>query len=132
MRFLGIFNDRYEQKSWLTGRQWMSQMSRDLADPASKMFRDYRMAKANNDVEIARSAENWFNQNNISIQTPDSIIYIGNAQDKGFIESIVSERQAARKRKDWAESDRLRDQLTNLGVAIRDNKDGTTTWEKRR
>ena len=37
-----------------------------------------------------------------------------------------------RARKNWAESDRLRDQLAQLGVAIKDNKDGTTTWELKR
>ena len=34
--------------------------------------------------------------------------------------------------KNWAESDRLRDELSALGVAIKDNKDGTTTWEPKR
>ena len=33
---------------------------------------------------------------------------------------------------DWAESDRLRDELAALGVAIKDNKDGGTTWEIKR
>ena len=42
--------------------------------------------------------------------------------------------KAARERatRDWAESDRLRDQLSDLGVAIKDNKDGTTSWEPKR
>ena len=33
------------------------------------------------------------------------------------------------RRENWAESDRLRDDLAALGVAIKDNKDGTTSWE---
>ena len=41
-------------------------------------------------------------------------------------------RRGARARKNWAESDRLRDELAALGVAIKDNKDGTTTWEPKR
>jgi cysteinyl-tRNA synthetase len=48
------------------------------------------------------------------------------------IEALVAERGAARAARDWAESDRLRDQLTALGVAIKDNKDGTTSWEPKR
>jgi cysteinyl-tRNA synthetase len=48
------------------------------------------------------------------------------------IEAIVAARSAARAKKNWAESDRLRDQLAALGVAIKDNKDGGTTWELKR
>jgi cysteinyl-tRNA synthetase len=45
------------------------------------------------------------------------------------IQRLVSARTAARRAKNWRESDRLRDKLAALGVAINDNKDGTTTWE---
>ena len=45
---------------------------------------------------------------------------------------MLRESRDARARKDWAESDRLRDELAALGVAIKDNKDGTTTWEPKR
>ena len=41
-------------------------------------------------------------------------------------------RCSARARRNWAESDRLRDHLAALGVAIKDNKDGATTWEIKR
>ncbi len=46
--------------------------------------------------------------------------------------SIDPRRTAARAAKNWAESDRLRDELSDLGVAIKDNKDGTTSWELKR
>jgi cysteinyl-tRNA synthetase len=52
--------------------------------------------------------------------------------DAVAIEAIVADRSAARAARNWAESDRLRDELSDLGVAIRDNKDGTTTWEPKR
>ena len=48
------------------------------------------------------------------------------------IDAIVAERSAARAARNWAESDRLRDELAALGVAIKDNKDGATTWELKR
>ena len=54
------------------------------------------------------------------------------AIDAGRVDAIVASRAAARANKDWAESDRLRDQLSDLGVAIKDTKDGTTTWEPKR
>jgi cysteinyl-tRNA synthetase len=52
--------------------------------------------------------------------------------DPEAIDAIVADRAAARAAKKWAESDRLRDRLAALGVAIQDNKDGTTSWELKR
>ena len=52
--------------------------------------------------------------------------------DAAEINRLVAQRAAARTAKNWAESDRLRDQLSDLGVAIKDNKDGTTSWEPKR
>jgi cysteinyl-tRNA synthetase len=48
------------------------------------------------------------------------------------IEKLVTARLEARKAKNWAESDRIRDELAAMGIQIKDNKDGTTTWEVKR
>lgn len=48
---------------------------------------------------------------------------------EGQIVGLIEARLAARQAKNWPESDRLRDALAALGVAIKDNKDGTTSWE---
>jgi cysteinyl-tRNA synthetase len=45
------------------------------------------------------------------------------------IDSLVSARSDARLGKNWAESDRLRDEIDKLGVDLKDNKDGSTKWE---
>jgi cysteinyl-tRNA synthetase len=49
------------------------------------------------------------------------------------ITELLAARTAARARKDFAESDRIRDKLATMGVAIKDGKDAngnpTTTWE---
>jgi len=50
----------------------------------------------------------------------------------GNINSLISDRNAARAAKNWAESDRIRDELAAMGIALKDNKDGTTTWEVKR
>ena len=44
------------------------------------------------------------------------------------IESRIAARNAARAAKNWAESDRIRDELAALGIELTDSKDGTT-WE---
>jgi len=48
--------------------------------------------------------------------------------DVNQIDSMISDRTAARARKDFKESDRIRDELAAMGVVIKDSKDGTT-WE---
>jgi cysteinyl-tRNA synthetase len=48
--------------------------------------------------------------------------------DVAAVEALIAERRAARAAKDWAASDRTRDALAAMGVALKDNKDGTTTW----
>jgi cysteinyl-tRNA synthetase len=52
--------------------------------------------------------------------------------DREVIVRLVEDRLLARHNKDWKESDRIRDELGALGIAIKDNKDGTTTWEVKR
>jgi cysteinyl-tRNA synthetase len=49
--------------------------------------------------------------------------------DPAQIEALIASRKEARSAKNWAESDRIRDELAGLGVVLKDNKDGTTTWE---
>jgi cysteinyl-tRNA synthetase len=48
--------------------------------------------------------------------------------DAKQIDGLISDRTAARARKDFKESDRIRDQLAAMGVVIKDSKEGTT-WE---
>jgi cysteinyl-tRNA synthetase len=48
---------------------------------------------------------------------------------KNTVDQLISDRNTARANKDWKESDRIRDELKTMGVVIKDNKDGTTTWE---
>jgi len=48
--------------------------------------------------------------------------------DAGQIDALIADRTAARARKDFGESDRIRDQLAAMGVVIKDSKEGTT-WE---
>jgi cysteinyl-tRNA synthetase len=48
--------------------------------------------------------------------------------DAKQIDRLISERTAARARKDFKQSDRIRDELAAMGVVIKDSKEGTT-WE---
>jgi cysteinyl-tRNA synthetase len=49
--------------------------------------------------------------------------------DNRKLEGLIALREAARKNRNWKESDRIRDELAAMGIALKDNKDGTTNWE---
>jgi cysteinyl-tRNA synthetase len=48
--------------------------------------------------------------------------------DEGKVTGLIEQRNAARKAKDFKESDRIRDELAAMGVVLKDSKEGTT-WE---
>ena len=47
------------------------------------------------------------------------------------IEALIVERQAARKRRDFAASDRFRDQLAANGIILEDSRDGGVRWKRK-
>jgi cysteinyl-tRNA synthetase len=51
------------------------------------------------------------------------------AVDSSPFQALLDARIAARANKNFAESDRLRDELAKLGIAVKDSKEGQT-WEK--
>lgn len=50
------------------------------------------------------------------------------ARESGLIELLIDLRNAARKAKNWAESDRIRNELSALGITLEDRADGTV-WK---
>lgn len=53
----------------------------------------------------------------------------GEGVDAAAVETLITARKEARARKDWAEADRLREQIAALGVVLED-AGGVTTWRK--
>ncbi len=51
--------------------------------------------------------------------------------DDAEIEKLVAQRQAARKKKDFAESDRIRNELLGRGIILEDTKDGNVRWKRK-
>ena len=45
------------------------------------------------------------------------------------VEELISQRQSARKNKNWAEADRIRDELKSKGIILEDTKEGVR-WKK--
>ncbi|MEH6671586.1 cysteine--tRNA ligase [Halopseudomonas sp.] len=59
---------------------------------------------------------------------PDMFLQAGGSGkvDAAQVEALIKARLQARADKDWAESDRIRDELTAMGVVLEDGKGGTT------
>ena len=54
---------------------------------------------------------------------------IGSDLDPAAIDAMLAERETARKEGDWGTADRIRDELLEMGVAIKDSPAGTT-WSR--
>jgi cysteinyl-tRNA synthetase len=54
----------------------------------------------------------------------------GNNLSSQLIDLLLNMRMEAKRNKDWATSDKIRSQLTAMGVEIKDTKDGFE-WEMR-
>jgi cysteinyl-tRNA synthetase len=46
------------------------------------------------------------------------------------VDTLIEARRAARKKKDFAESDRVRDALASAGIVLEDKPDGSTGWRR--
>lgn len=80
----------------------------------------------------------WLGILNFGLNSSSGLASIGQAAgslltDKDEIAAKVDARTAARARKDFKESDRIRDELTARGIVLKDGKDAdgkpVTTWE---
>jgi len=47
------------------------------------------------------------------------------------VEELVADRQDARKRRDFASSDRIRKELADRGIIVEDNRDGSVRWKRK-
>ncbi|MDX8396782.1 MAG: cysteine--tRNA ligase [Mariprofundaceae bacterium] len=63
------------------------------------------------------------------VQQPASTWFQGDADDSAGIEALIIERSEAKKSKDFARSDQIRDQLQEQGIVLEDTASGTT-WKK--
>ncbi len=64
---------------------------------------------------------------------PDAFLK-GGLDDSGLteqaIEELIRQRQAAKQAKNWAEADKIRDQLKEQGIVLEDAPGGKTTWRR--
>ncbi len=59
---------------------------------------------------------------------PEAFFQTGSEVDTAKIEKLIAARQQARKEKNWAQADEIRQELSAMSIAIEDNAQGTT-WK---
>ena len=62
----------------------------------------------------------------VTTEVPAAAAALGDAE----VERRIAARAAARRAKNWAESDRIRDELAAAGVILEDKPGGQTTWRR--
>jgi cysteinyl-tRNA synthetase len=113
---LAALSDDLNTPQALTEIRKLVEACRTSADPKSKPHSDL----------LATSLFLGIDPRHVDIQR------ILNSQRGGIdepkVRTLIESRTAARARKDFKESDRIRDELAAMGVVIKDSKEGTT-WE---
>ncbi len=114
----------------------------DLNTPAAiaKLHATYDQMRANPTTEAAAHFKSLANQLGLLNGTQKSWtadLNRGIEIDEATVQRLIDERLFARKEKDWALSDKIRDQLSDMGVQLKDGRDpetgeGITTWEIKR
>ncbi len=78
-----------------------------------------------NAAEIAAQLITGLKQMGFMQQSADE--YFGRKQNNDTVQTLISQRKDARLNKNWAESDRLRDELAKIGIIVED-KPGGMEW----
>ncbi|MDO4754694.1 MAG: cysteine--tRNA ligase [Bacillota bacterium] len=101
----------------------------DDLNTANAMTELYHLLKADcSDVEKAGAIAAMDRVLSLSLTEP----YVGGEEDPAFVEKVealISARAAAKAEKNYAEADRIRDELTAMDVVLKDGKDGTS-WQR--
>ena len=80
------------------------------------------LEKGGHNLEIHADGSAWLSLKDVKQQT----------ERTSQVQQLIAERREARASKNWAESDRIRDELAAMGIILKDHKDGATTWEVKR
>jgi cysteinyl-tRNA synthetase len=82
---------------------------------------------------LREEPESWFKRADGKGRSRDAGVQPGAQTADGLtdeaIERLIEARKEARGRKDWAEADRIRDELAQAGVILEDGA-GETTWRR--
>ena len=99
----------------------------DLANQVNKLRED------DHEAAVQKAGVLKYLANVLGLLEEDAEVYLqggaGDDDDTEQIETLIQQRIDARTNKDWAEADRIRDELTTMGIELED-KDGKTIWRR--
>jgi cysteinyl-tRNA synthetase len=154
IRWLGPPASRGLPEKGVMSREFVAALSDDLNGAAAFSVLDDMSARMRSSIEDASQT--------VANDLAATLLWLGIARDEDFAEARadsedrrseiraamlgvdrecvddrIAARAEARQRKDWAEADRIRDELEAMGIALKDSKDPetgelTTTWELKR
>jgi cysteinyl-tRNA synthetase len=82
-------------------------------------------ALSRNTLELLRKQMKIFVQDIFGLK---SITGADNQKLQGVMQLLIDIRKEARSKKDFAASDKIRNQLQQLGILLKDEKDGNISW----
>ncbi|MGY3614582.1 cysteine--tRNA ligase [Bradyrhizobium sp. USDA 10063] len=136
LQFLGVVRNetRYVFRLDSVGANWPA----ELAPQIAKITHDFRVGKANGDEAFVEQVLSEAAGLGMAIESRGPLSlqlnFLSEWKVPGkTVEELVAARTAARARKDFKESDRIRDELAAKGIVLKDGKDAdgkpVTTWE---
>ncbi len=80
---------------------------------------------SSNTIKLMKSRFKIFIEDILGLQNPGGEI---NDQFKGVMQLLIDLRKNSKEKKDYATSDKIRNQLQELGIVLKDDKDGKMSW----
>ena len=140
LRFLGIVKPR-EIGLLVPGVSSEGRLSSDTLFSNMRSGEDLKIATLNRDEDLVDQIRAGLRDRNIQVEIKRGYVTYSlldrTQKQSSAIEDLIDARLAARKAKDWKESDRIRDELAAMGIQLKDAKNPQTgeietTWEVKR
>ncbi|VFB17099.1 Cysteine--tRNA ligase [Urinicoccus massiliensis] len=101
----------------------------NTADALSRLFDLSKRINQGINEEIGLESLGGAQETYLSLAKVLGLLYKEEDQAEEEVLKLIKEREEARKNKDFAQADALRDQLLEMGIAIEDSRDGTK-WKR--
>ena len=101
----------------------------NTADALSRLFDLSKRINQGINEEIGLESLEKAQETYLSLAKVLGLLYKEEDQAEEEVLKLIKEREEARKNKDFAQADALRDQLLEMGIAIEDSRDGTK-WKR--
>jgi cysteinyl-tRNA synthetase len=76
-------------------------------------------------IDLMKARFKVFMEDILGLQNPAGLM---NEQLKGVMQLLIDLRKNSKAKKDYATSDKIRNQLQELGIVLKDDKDGSMSW----